>query len=223
MVNDERIEFETKLKEDADFRSEVEDIRSLLFGIETQALKEKLDEFHKDLPKQMNTEPTASKVRFLQFRKIAVAAIIILGSVSFWYFNGSSDEQLYDTYFKPDPGLPTTMSSSDDFAFYDAMVNYKQGDYKTAIKKWEVLEQKKPKNDTLTYFLGVANLANKNTSEAIGYLNTTVEKSNSIFIEDAYYYLGMAYLKTKNFEQAKKFLNLSNMDNAKKVLSKIKD
>lgn len=223
MVNDERIEFETKLKEDADFRSEVEDIRSLLFGIETQALKEKLDEFHKDLPKQMKSEATASKVRFLQFRKIAVAAIIILGAVSFWYFNGSSNEQLYDIYFKPDPGLPTTMSSSDDFAFYDAMVNYKQGDYKTAIKKWEVLEQKKPKNDTLTYFLGVANLANKNTSEAIGYLNTTVEKSNSIFIEDAYYYLGMAYLKTKNFEQAKKYLNLSNMDNAKKVLSKIKD
>ena len=223
MVNDEHIEFEKKLNQDPDFKSEVKVIRSLLFGIETQALKEKMDEFHKDLPIQMNTEPSVSKVKFWDFRKIAAAAIIIIGSASFWFFNNSSEEQLYDTYFKPDPGLPTTMSSSDDFVFYDAMVNYKQGDYKTAISKWEKLVQKRPENDTLTYFLGVANLANKNTSEAIGYLNTTVEKPNSVFIQDAYYYLGMAYLKNKDFENAKKYLNLSSMDNAKIVLSKIKD
>ena len=223
MVNDEHIEFEKKLNQDPDFKSEVKVIRSLLFGIETQALKEKMDEFHKDLPIQINTKPSVSKVKFWDFRKIAAAAIIIIGSASFWFFNNSSEEQLYDTYFKPDPGLPTTMSSSDDFVFYDAMVNYKQGDYKTAISKWEKLVIKRPENDTLTYFLGVANLANKNTSEAIDYLNTTVEDTNSVFIQDAYYYLGMAYLKNKDFENAKKYLNLSSMDNAKIVLSKIKD
>ena len=223
MSKEERIEFETKLKQDANFKSQVEDIKALLFGIETQALKEKMDDFHKDLPIQMKNETASPKVRFLNFRNIAVAVIIILGSASFWFFSGSTNDRLYDTYFKPDPGLPTTMSSTDNFQFFDAMVNYKQGDYKKAINKWEVLHEKSPKNDTLNYFLGVAYLANKSEEKAITYLEDVTSSNSKSFKNDAHYYLGMAYLKKNDLAEAKKNLELSSMDDAKTVLSKIKD
>ncbi|MEZ4792204.1 MAG: tetratricopeptide repeat protein [Gelidibacter sp.] len=221
MPEDERTAFETRLDQDATFRTQVEDIKSLILGIEEQALREQLDEFHKELPIQMDRIETDSKIRFLHFRKIAVAAIAIIALGSFWFFNRSSNERLYETYFKPDPGLPTTMSSSDNFAFFDAMVNYKQGDYQKAIAKWEVLHEKAPKNDTINYFLGVANLTEKNTDKAISFLQEAIAQKESVFNDDAHYYLGLAYLKKNDKEKAMKFLKLSTSENSKILLEKL--
>src|SRR5690606_23244373 len=105
------------------------------------------------------------------------------------------NQKLYAEFFVPDPGLPTTMSSTNNYTFFDAMVNYKQGDYKTAIKKWETLEAANTENDTLIYFLGVAHLAKGNTEDAISYLEKSKDFKDSVFKNDAYYYLGMAHLK----------------------------
>ncbi len=220
MTQEERISFENQLK-DIDFKALVEDIRMTLLSIETQALKERLDEFHKEIPENRPVEKSTTKVRFLSFSKIAIAAGIIIALGMFWMFSGSSNDKLYSKHFKPDPGLPTAMSSSDNFAFYDAMVNYKRGDYKTAIQKWEQLEKKAPQNDTLSYFLGVANLADKNADQAITYLHKTVQNPKSVFVKDANYYLGMAYLKKDNTEDAKKHFKLSNTANSLELLRKM--
>jgi tetratricopeptide (TPR) repeat protein len=221
MTFDERTAFDERLQNDPDFKNQVEDIKTMLLGIETQALKEKMEEFHKEIPKTKTQEKEPSKVRFLDFRKLVAAAAIIIALGSFWYFNKPSNERLYSKYFTPDPGLPTTMGTNDDFAFYDAMVNYKQTDYKTAISKWEVLQLKSPENDTLNYFLGVANLAEGHTDLAIPYLENTTLQTESVFIEDAYYYLGLAYLKSNKKEEAIKALQLSHLDNSKSILSEL--
>lgn len=221
MSAEEQIVFETRLQQEPEFKIQVEDNKALLFGIEAQALKEKLGEFHSDLPIKMETGKTDSKILQLHFRQIAAAAIIIVASVSFWIFTGSSNDRLYDDYFKPDPGLPTTMSGSDNFAFYDAMVNYKQGDYKKAIGKWEVLHDKAPQNDTLNYFIGSAHLADKNVDKAISYLEAVTATNVSAFKNDAYYYLGFAYLKKENIQSAKKNFKSSTMENSKTILSKL--
>lgn len=218
MTKQELEEFEEKLQ-DPKFKSQVDDIKTLLLGIETQSLKEQLDEFHKEIPEPeipLINEP--SKVRFLNFRKIAAAAAIIITIGSFWFFSGNTNEKLYAKHFTPDPGLATTMSETANFEFYDAMVNYKQGDYKTAISKWEILLEGKPKNDTLNYFLGVAHLADKNEKSAIKYLDIVIQDSDSNFKNDAHYYIGLAHLKADNVELAKKNLNFSTIDNSKKIL-----
>jgi len=221
MPHDERKTFEHRLQNDAEFKTLVTDIQSFLFGIEQQALTEKMDEFHKDLTVILATTETDSKVRFLHWRKIAAAVVIIVASASFWMINGSSNERLYNSYFKPDPGLPTTMSRTDNYTFFDAMVNYKQGDYKKAISKWEVLQKKEPQNDTINYFLGVAYLADKKEKVAIPYLEKTVSQPESVFNNDAEYYLGLAHLKNDNREDAIKYLKLSTTENSKRLLEKL--
>lgn len=220
MSDDEHKKFEKKLQNDTEFRAQAEDIKTLLLGIETQSFKEKLNEFHKDIP-QETTKNKSSKVLFLKFTKMAVAAAVIVSIGIYWFYNNSSHNQLYAKYFTPDPGLPTTMSNTDDFDFYDAMVNYKYGDYKTAILKWEKLQSKKPDNDTINYFLGVANLANNNVENAIPILKKTVNKTNSTFNNDANFYLGLAYLKTNNTKQAIKYLKLNNSEKSKELLQKL--
>lgn len=222
MAIEEHQIFEAKLQQDTSFKQEVEDIKALLLGIETQSLKDQLEEFHEDLPTVTKTKSSTSQVRSLNFRTVAAATIIIVASASFWFFNGSSNEKLYSTYFKPDPGLPTTMSTTDDYLFYDAMVSYKRGDYKTAISKWEKLDNKSSKNDTLTYFLGVANMAEQHLDKAIPYLLLSSQNGASVFQHDAQYYLGLAYLKKNNKVEAVRFLKMSSSENSKKLLAQIK-
>lgn len=224
MLTEDRMNFEVKLKEDSEFRSEVEEIRTLILGIENQSLKERLESFHEEIIlKTIETETKNTRVHFMNWKRLLVAAALIIAAGSFWFLNGNSNERLYAKYFSPDPGLPTVMSSNSDFEFYDAMVNYKHGDYKIAINKWEALKLKRSKNDTLNYFLGVAYLANKDEKSAIGYLQNVTKNRDFSFINSAYYYLGMAYLKSGNVNLTKKYLNFSTVDKSKQILLELKD
>ena len=218
MPIEQRILFEEKIENEAEFKTQVADIKMLFDGIESQALKEQLDLFHNDI----QTEKKSSKVRFIQFAKMGIAAAIVLCIGFLWMNKNPSNEQLYAKHFTPDPGLPTTMSTTSNYTFFDGMVNYKQGDYKTAIAKWSTLEQKSPDNDTLQYFLGVAYLADKNNSKAIPYLNKTVNNAKSMFFEDATFYLGLAYLKEDNISDAKKTLAKSKSEKNKIILDALK-
>lgn len=221
MAYEERTHFEEQLQSNPVFKTQVEDIRTILLGIETQALKEQLDVFHKEISETRPIQKSTRKKRFLSFTKIGIAAGFIIALGIFWALNGSSNQRLYNKYFKPDPGLPTTMSTSDNFVFYDAMVNYKQGDYKIAISKWEKLELKAPKNDTINYFLGVAYLADKNPEKAVAYLNKTTNNAKSVFLEDAYYYLGLAYLKSDQTDAAIQAFQKSQSDKSLEILKKL--
>lgn len=228
MAKDEYAQFKAQLQKDAAFKTQVEDVRATLLAIEKQTLKERLDEFHLEIPDQdhhdiHNRDPNKPtvKIHFLIFVKIAIAAAIVIGLGVFWYLSDSPNEKLYSEYFKPDPGLPTTMSSSDNYVFYDGMVNYKQGDYKTAISKWKTLEKNSKENDTLNYFLGVAYLADKNEDQAIFYLDETTKNSSSVFQEDAYFYLGMAYLKSDKTKAARRAFQQSNSKKSREILEQL--
>ncbi len=108
MPTDERIAFEEKLQNDTEFKTQVEDLQMIFLGIASQSFKEQLDLFHEDIP-QVKKQ---SKVRYLQFIKMGIAAAIIIGIGLFWMNGNSSNERLYAKYFTPDPGLPTTMSTT---------------------------------------------------------------------------------------------------------------
>ncbi|KJD33498.1 hypothetical protein PK35_06520 [Tamlana nanhaiensis] len=208
---------------DADFKTKVEEVKTFIHGIEAQALKEKLDDFHEVAINQPDETPK-NNLRYLNFKRIAVAAAFVIGLGSIWFFSIPQNEKLYAKYYKPDPGLPTTMSSTNNFEFYNAMVKYKHGDYKLAIKTWRELANKTPDNDTLNYFIGVAHLANKNVDSAIPFLERTVQTKKAFpFINDANYYLGLAYLKEGNTELAKQFLSKSNTDLSKELILKLSD
>lgn len=212
-------DFEKKL-EDSNFKTLVNDIKEIILGIETYELKEQINEFHKEINAKTNNK---SKLKFLHLKRIAVAAVLVISLGSLWYFTSNTNTRLYNKYFTPDPGLPTTMSSTSNFDFYDAMVNYKHGEYNLAISKWKTLAEKKPKNDTLNYFLGAAYLALEKETEAIPFLEKTVQSKSDFYLkDDAYYYLGLAYLKNGNIELAIKYLELSKKEASTEVLSKLK-
>jgi tetratricopeptide (TPR) repeat protein len=221
MPNVERQEFEKRLETDSEFKIQVEDIKLFILSIESQSFKEQLNEYHKDIPEKTHNNKS-SKIMSLRFLKYAAAVIILIAIGSFWFFGTSSHEKLYTQYFIPDPGLPTTMGKPENYNFYDAMVNYKRGDYKIAISKWEKIHQGKPDNDTINYFLGVAHLADNNIEKSIPFLKKTADNTESNFNNDAHFYLGLAYLKINNRDLAIKYLKLNNSEKSKKLLDKLK-
>jgi tetratricopeptide (TPR) repeat protein len=221
MPNEERQGFEKRLQTDSEFKTQVEAVRMLMLGIETQSLKEQLEEYHKEIPEKTPNN-TSSKIMSLQFLKYAAAVIILVVIGSFWLFGASTNKKLYTQYFTPDPGLPTAMGNTEHYDFYDAMVNYKRGDYKMAISKWKKIHQNKPENDTINYFLGVAHLADNNIEKSIPFLKKTTDKTESNFNNDAYFYLGLAYLKNNDKDSAIEYLKLNNSEKSKELLDKLK-
>lgn len=219
MPDQERENFEARLQNEPQFKLLVDDIKALILGIENQSLKEQLDTFHKDIPETTSESTTG----FFSLRKLAAAAVILFAISGFWWFNTPQHERLYSSYFSPDPGLPTTMSSDSNFEFYDAMVDYKQGNYNEAIKKWEVLKTKTPHNDTLNYFLGVAYLANKDETTAIPFLEKSLSDQSFSLSNDAYYYLALAHLKDGDIDLAKTYLKKSSLEKSEALLSELLD
>ncbi len=221
---EELMAFENKLARDVNLKKKVEEFRSLIESIEISALKEKMDEFHDE--DFSNTISLTHKKNTNWYKKIAIAASIalLIGLGGFGIFNTkNSNQKLYSKYFKPDPGLPTVMSTTNEYDFYDAMVNYKRGEYDLAIKKWEVILTTKPQNDTINYFLGAAYLAANNEQKAIKHLKIVTNNTRSNFNKDAFYYKGLAYLKTGNIELSKESLILSNSEKGKKIISELKE
>jgi predicted Zn-dependent protease len=113
----------------------------------------------------------------------------------FWWFaRPPLHERLFAEHFTPEPGLPVTMGATDDPAFADAMVYYKEGRYAEAGSRWAPLLAQEPTNDTLLFYTAMIELANGETTGAVTKL-TTVSEGASIFRRRARWYLFLAYVQ----------------------------
>ncbi|MFK7812182.1 MAG: tetratricopeptide repeat protein [Maribacter sp.] len=216
----ERDSFELSLKKSKDRQESFDEFKSLFETIEEDGLRSKLEDFHN---KVVQDKPViklkVSKTKF-NFR-IAAAATILL-TLGLWFFNRpSANERVFNKYYTQDPGLPTVMGTNDNYKLYEAMVDYKQGNYAIAIGKWEELLETKPENDTLNYFLGVSKLAIDDEKQAITHLKIAKKTKESIFKNEIYLFLGLAYLKLEKLDSGKEYLELSKDKKAKKILSEL--
>ena len=103
------------------------------------------------------------------------------------------------------------------------MVSYKRKEYDDAIARWTKLYEEEPSNDTLNYFIGVAHLANDEASTAGEYLNTVEETVNSVFRDEALFYLALSQIKTGQVKEAHKTLAKSKAPKNQELLKKLKD
>lgn len=225
MSSDEHTSFELQMEMDAKLRQQVDDTRIIFSGIRKAVLKDKLNVVHKKIIQDRKIIPdNAPKVFKPYFRTLTIAASVLILIGGFWFFNQQpNNEKLFEQFFEPDRGLATVMSTTDNYDFDDAMVDYKNEKYDVAIQKWNVLLKSKPKNDTLNYFIGVAHLANKNEVKAIDYLKKTIEVENGAFALDAYYYLGLAQLKLNNAQAAIANFQKNNSPKSKEIISELID
>ena len=102
-------------------------------------------------------------VRPLWRRSWAVAAAVaLLALVGGRLLLGEAEPQrpevLATNYFEPAIGLPTLLGPAEDIRFESGMVDYKLGDFDAAIATWAPLVGEDIDQDTLAFYLGVAEL-----------------------------------------------------------------
>jgi predicted Zn-dependent protease len=200
MSAEERVRFEQELAGDPALSAEVELQRENIHAVElggiTRVLKTVGAEHAKDQAERSTGYAWKQRLRYA-----AVVAIVLSGSL--WLLRPSASERLFADHFVADPGLPVAMGSTDDPAFADAMVSYKEGHYAEASTKWSPLLQADPTNDTLRFYVASASLADGDASAAIPLLSSLTNDPTSTFRNKSRWFLFLAYLKAGEVEKAK--------------------
>lgn len=213
--------FEALLQEDPLLAEKVAEVKLLMTGIAESELAEKLNDYHKEIeiPATRTRKLKPSAMRW----SIAASVALLVALSAWWGLQKDSDSNIYNQYYKPDPGLMTVMSADNsNYVFEKAMVEYKTGEYGKARTAWEQLLKQKPGNDTLLYFIGAASQATDDMDVAVRYLQPVAEDSNSRFQKDALWYLGLIYLHKGDKTNAQKYLQASEHEKSGQVLQVLK-
>ena len=215
--------FENKMSQDVVLTSKVNEVKLLLAGIERASLKDRLDSYHVSIKKNQ-PQKSGGKIVPLKRKWLVAASVALLAALSVWLYSSRGDkyEQLYATYFKPDPGLMIAMGIGDNYLFNKAMVDYKTGNYKKAIVEWSKLKTSTDNNDTLNYFLGAAQQADGNSAAAIVLLQSMASDAAKPFYKDACWYTGLALLKQGKANEAIPYLEKSGRAESSELISQLK-
>lgn len=212
--------FLKRLEEEPRLNDQWLEFKKMFRVVEEAGLREKLDEFHQEFASDSMVRPLALKRNRNRWLVAASLAVLIV-SVGLWFlYQSGGNQQLFERYFTPDPGLPTVMGTPESYDFYEAMVDYKRGDYLPAIEKWQRLLPGRPDNDTLRYFLGAAHLAERNMTEAEKFISSVHKEKSSVFWSEANRYLALILLQKGQREKA---INLLMEDPGEENLRIIED
>lgn len=221
LSEEETIAFEQKMQTDPVWKEKLNEVSLLMLGIKETALKEKLAGFHESItaatPLKKGTLISMSRVWMV------AASCLILLSIGLWWYLSSDNkyDKLYATYYQPDPGLPTTMSVAGNYLFDKGMVAYKSGAYQEALTTWQGLLTALPGNDSLHYYLGMAELALQHPDKALKWLQPLANEPQKPFSKEASWYAGLLLLKNEKPAEAAVFIRRSGHPNSKKLLEEL--
>ena len=225
MSDDENEAFTKKLNLNLALQHKLHAIQLLMVGIQEAELEKRLDEFHNDLTSIKKNSFQFSLNTFSQKKWWVAASVLLIIALGIWfaYNRDTKEEKLFASYFHPEAGLISAMSSSDNYLFDRAMVDYKMGEYDAALKNWENLLASKPGNDTLNYFIGSAWLMKGEEENAIIHFEKVIANQNSTFRNDALWYTGLALLKTKRKTEAVDFIERAEHENSAALLRELRN
>lgn len=203
----ELLEFEKEYQSNADFKEEIDFLKSLQSVSETEdnaQFKTQLTSYEAEFSKK----PHPIFTRWLK-PLIAVAAILIVAlSYNLFMNKNLNHDALYTTYFEPSKNVsaPIVRSDSNDKIIHNAFIAYSEADYKQAIPLFDQAFQN-TQNSELLFYKGNSLLALNETDEAIDTFKKHLSYSD-ILTNRTHWYLALAYLKKEKIDEAKQELYL---------------
>ncbi|MCB0790887.1 MAG: hypothetical protein H6595_04160 [Flavobacteriales bacterium] len=196
MTADERRRFEDEMAADVGLRDEVSAQHESMLAVELGGFDRVMREIRQGHGSERASGPGWS------WWAIAASVAALVAVAVWWTTRPPVHERLFAEEFMPDPGLPSPMSATSDYAFQDAMVDFKLGNYSEAGTKWDVLLKKDPDNDTLLYFIANAEMASGHLDAAIPRLQKVAADQGSAFRKRARWYLFLARVGTGDLQGA---------------------
>ena len=100
----------------------------------------------------------------------------------------------------------TTLRSTGDLAtrtFRDAMRDYERGDYAASARGLAAAARLDPASTQTHFYLAASYLLSGDTAAAITALQTTIDRGESAYLEDARFYLAKAFIRRGNLDEAR--------------------
>ncbi|HRP89970.1 MAG TPA: hypothetical protein PKX92_08020 [Edaphocola sp.] len=216
--------FLDEVNNNPEWAAKVKSQKLLRIAIQEYGLKKSLDQFHLETKNSPQLPPTLNsngKKNIKWFWLTGLVAFLLIGG--FFMLQNTNVPNLYQQYYKVDPGLMTTMGESDNYEFERGMVDFKEQAYDKAIQRWQPLLQQQPNNDTLSYFMGIAFQVLGKEQKAETFLQPITQKSNSVFFKDANWYLGLLKIKQNKSKEAIPFLQKSEYKKSAELIKRIND
>jgi tetratricopeptide (TPR) repeat protein len=192
-------EFEALKKSDVYFQKEVsflEDLKVVSEEDERQKLKYKLQNRERKIPKKKNT--------LRRVIMIIIGILLILAAIFGYQYEKKikSPDGIYAAFFEPLPNTyrPVTRDSYNNVET-QGFTAYENGDYVLAAEKFEESIQSGNRDLSIKFYQGVCYGAMGNLPLAIQNMEN-VKRWEFPYLDEAYWYLGLFYLKQKNFNQS---------------------
>lgn len=214
----ERTRFELRLEEDPALQNELRLQQQLMALAQVRSFAPA--SASASVPASQGSAGAKPPGKLIPFRRgWWAAAAILLVVAGIWFLRpDDSPDTLATRYFKADPGLPVTMSSTLDYQFYDGMVSYKEGNYDKAIQIWLGLAGA---SDTLRYYIGMAYINQARYPDALNQLLPLTKIANE-WQEKATWFAAIGYLRLNQPEAAATLLKtIPNYPPAKELLKEL--
>lgn len=204
--------FEQRLTTEPELKAEVDMVRDMILVVEVDGLKQSLRGRTIGEEAKVVSMKKSEKNGF-NIRNWAVAASFLAFVACGWWMmsqnKGDSDQVLFADAFYTDPGLPTKMSETAQYDFYDAMVEYKQGHYQKAIDVWSKIDSGIGQ-DTLDYYIAIAHLNKGDKQVAFEQLSGLPESSS--LSDKAKWYQLQILIENKDYDKAKSLIETISQD-----------
>lgn len=212
-LSDEQITaFEAKLAENNNLSNEIELIKGIDFALNEDdviKLRNNLQQISLNAQSIMKTEQsfiTKFKKNRIIISAIAASLLIILAITSLMPGKSSHNElyqKFYSTY--QTSGINRSSELSADKTMAIALVNFDNRQYDTSINLLKKVIDTDQNNMVGHFYYGMALQETKKYQDAIAQYQTVIKNNNNLFIDQAYWYIGLCYLKTNENKKAYNF------------------
>ena len=216
MKQEEKEAFEQEIAVNPALKDEVALHRDVLAGIDMHfenELKQKLVRAEKELRAGKPRSSPIIPMRWL----IGIAATLLLLAISFYVFTNkaASPEEVFLTYYEPYPNIISPMERSGESqpTVLTALDYYEQENYSAAIEAFEANLVETLSQPAQRFYYALSLISSGNSTSAIPHLKELTHLGDHSFLHQSQWYLGLAYLKNKETEQARQvFDELKNTD-----------
>lgn len=151
----------------------------------------------------------------------AAAGLLIIAAAAVWWQFGrpgrpqsrtkaTSSSLLMLAGIKPPLYIPPALRGAQDEAaerFRTGMTLYQEGRYDAAIPDLRAASDLNPKGAGIRFFLGICLLLAGQTDAGIGELQETISLGESVYLEEAHFYLAKAFIGKGDISGAKEEFN----------------
>ncbi len=214
MTQQERHMFESELNRNEKLRAEFAIQRELILSVQLGGMQETLKRIGAKISIAAAEQPVRSR-GFIWGRAASIG--VILGIAAWLALRPGESEKLYALYAINDPGLPVPMSAVDNYAFFDAMVDYKAGSFAKARSKFESLLILNSDSDTLHYFIGATYFGEGLYREALDQYQLPEVSNSATWAAKAQWYGLLSHLKLGNNDKVMAVETLENSSYASAI------